>query len=146
MQVVRVYTGDDGRSHFEDVEIRLTDNGPIGRISDLIPGPGVMFREVGGDYDLDFHNAPRRQFVVNLTGAVDIGVGDGTVRRLGPGDILLAEDTQGEGHTSRAVDGKPRQCLFIPLDDALHGFRPIPPGGKVVTNEMVDELRDELAI
>ena len=105
-----------------------------------------MFREVGGDYDLDFHNAPRRQFVVNLTGAVDIGVGDGTVRRLGPGEILLAEDTQGEGHTSRAVDGKPRQCLFIPLDDALHGFRPIPPGGKVVTNEKVDELRDELGI
>ena len=69
MQVVRVFTGDDGRSHFEDGQIRLTDNGPIGRISDLIPGPGVMFREVGGDYDLDFHNAPRRQFVVNLTGA-----------------------------------------------------------------------------
>lgn len=146
MQVVRVYTGDDGRSHFEDVTIPLADTRPIGRISELIPGPGVMFREVYGDYDLDFHNAPRRQFVVNLKGAVDIGVGDGTVRRLGPGDILLAEDTQGEGHTSRAVDGEPRQCLFIPLDDALDGFRPIPPGGKVVTNEMVDELRDELGI
>ena len=117
MRVVRIYTGDDGRSHFEDVQIPLMDNGSIGRISALIRGPGVMFREVGGDYDLDFHNAPRRQFVVNLKGAVDIGAGDGTVRRLGPGDILLAEDTEGQGHTSRAVDGEPRQCLFIPLDD-----------------------------
>ena len=119
MQVVRVYTGDDDRSHFEDVDIPLADTGSLGRISELIRGSGVMFREVDGDYDLDFHNAPRRQFVVNLTGSVDIGVGDGTVRRLGPGDILLAEDTEGEGHTSRAVDGQPRQCLFIPIDDEV---------------------------
>ena len=117
MRVVRVYTGDDGRSHFENVRVPLEDSGSLGRISHLIRGTGVMFREVGGDYDLDFHNAPRRQFVVNLEGALDIGVGDGTVERLGPGDILLAEDTDGEGHTSRAVDGKPRQCLFIPIDD-----------------------------
>ena len=120
MRVVRVYTGDDGRSHFEDVEIPLSGDGAIGRLSELIRGPGVVFREVGGDYDLDFHNAPRRQFVVNLAGSVDIGVGDGTVRRLGPGEILLAEDTEGEGHTSRAVDGARRQCLFIPIDDDVN--------------------------
>ena len=121
MRVVRVYTGDDGRSHFEDVDIPLSaGGGSIGRLSGLIRGPGVVFREVGGDYDLDFHNAPRRQFVVNLTGSVDIGVGDGTVRRLGPGEILLAEDTEGEGHTSRAVDAAPRQCLFIPIDDDVN--------------------------
>ncbi len=119
MAVVRVYTGDDGRSHFEDIEIALSDQGPVGRISELIGGPGVLFREVDGDYDLDFHNAPRRQFVVNLVGSVDIGVGDGTVRRLGPGDVLLAEDTHGQGHTSAAVNGDPRQCLFIPIDDGV---------------------------
>ena len=119
MRAVRVYTGDDGRSHFEDVDIALAGHGAVGRISELIRGPGVVFREVDGDYDLDFHNAPRRQFVVNLTGAVDIGVGDGTVRRIGPGEILLAEDMEGEGHTSRAVDDAPRRCLFIPIDDGV---------------------------
>jgi len=76
-----------------------------------------MFREVESTYDLDFHNAPRRQFVVNLMGSVDITVGDGTVRRLGPGEILLAEDTTGRGHKSAAVDGKSRTCLFLPVDD-----------------------------
>ena len=86
MYVVRVYTGDDGESHFEDVAIDLEDQGLGGRISRLIRGSGVMFREVDATYDLDFHNAPRRQLVVNLTGSVDITVGDGTVRRLGPGD------------------------------------------------------------
>jgi len=117
MKLVRVYTGADGRSHFEDVTVDLDERGPLGRISALWPGKGVMFREVDGDYALDFHNAPRRQLVVNLTGSVDIEVGDGTVRRLGPGAILLAEDTTGQGHISRAVDGEPRTCLFVPLDD-----------------------------
>ena len=115
MQVTRVYTGDDGESHFEDVEIDLEDRGPMGRISALVAGKGVIFREVDGDYNLDFHNAPRRQYVVNLTGSVELEVGDGTQRLLGPGEILLAEDTTGRGHKSRAVGNQPRTCLFIPL-------------------------------
>ncbi len=115
MHVTRVYTGDDEESHFEDVEIDLEDRGPMGRISALVAGKGVIFREVDGDYDLDFHNAPRRQYVVNLTGSVELEVGDGTQRLLGPGEILLAEDTTGRGHKSRAVCNQPRTCLFIPL-------------------------------
>lgn len=117
MRVVRVYTGDDGESHFEDVDIEVASQGGIGRLSSLIPGPGVMFREVDGDYDLDFHTAPRRQFVVNLRGSVDITVGSGETRRLESGDILLAEDTTGHGHRSKAVEGRPRSCLFIPIDE-----------------------------
>ena len=83
MLITRVYTGSDGKSHFEDVEIELLDKGPMGSISSLWSAKGVLFRKVSGDYDLDFHNAPRRQFVVNLTGAVEIEVGDGTKRQLG---------------------------------------------------------------
>ena len=115
MQVTRIYTGDDGESHFEDVEVELTDHGPMGRISELVQARGVVFREVDGDYDLDFHNAPRRQYVVNLTGSVRIETGDGSERVLGPGEILLAEDTTGRGHKSQAVGNTPRTCLFVPL-------------------------------
>ncbi len=116
MNIVRIHTGADGESHFEDVTVELKDQSGMGKISDLWRGKGVMFREVSGNYDLDFHTAPRRQFVVNLTGSVDIEIGDGTVRRMGPGSILLAEDTTGRGHKSRNVGGEPRACLFIPLD------------------------------
>ena len=116
MKVTRVYTGDDDRSHFEDVDVPLEDGGPIGRLSTLVPATGVIFRETGGDYNLDFHNAPRRQYVVNLEGDVEIEVGDGTRRVLRAGDVLLAEDTTGQGHISRAVDGTPRKTLFITLD------------------------------
>ena len=54
---------------------------------------------------------------MNLTGSVELEVGDGTKRILGPGEILLAEDTHGQGHISRNVGGQSRTCLFIPLDD-----------------------------
>jgi hypothetical protein len=116
MQVVRMYAGEDGESHFEDVEIQF-QAGMAGRVSKLLTGPGCHFWTVEGSYDLDFHTAPRRQLIVNLEGAVDIEVSDGAVRRMSPGSILMAEDTSGKGHKSKAVGGKPRQCVVIPLDE-----------------------------
>jgi hypothetical protein len=117
MQVVRIFTGPDGKSHLEDVDIELEDRGAAGRISKLWNGPGVQFREVDGDYFIDYHTAPRRQLVVNLTGSVEIETGAGDRRVFGPGTILLAEDLTGQGHISRGVGGEPRSGLFVPLDD-----------------------------
>ena len=116
MKVTRIYTGDDGESHFEDVEVPLVDRGGIGWISQLQEATGIVFRETDGSYDFGFHNAPRRQYVINLDAAVEIEVGDGSKRTLGAGEILLAEDTTGRGHVSRAVDAKPRRSLFVTLD------------------------------
>ena len=116
MKITRVYTGDDGESHFEDVEVPLKDLGRIGRLSEPVGATGIVFRETEGDYDLEFHNAPRRQYVINLDGSVELEVGDGTKRLLGSGDILLAEDTTGRGHISRAVDGQRRRSIFVTLD------------------------------
>jgi len=115
MDVVRIYSGADGESHFEDVTVDLDDWRDAGRISPPWPATGVQFREVDGTYHLDFHVAPRRQLVVNLTGSVEIEVGSGERRVLGPGSILLAEDTSGRGHISRNVGGEPRTCLFVHL-------------------------------
>ena len=117
MTIVRIYTGADGRSHFEDVAVPLKDGGKVGFLSERIQVKGVLFRITEGDYNYDFHTAPRRQYVVNLEGEVEIEVGDGTKRILRTGDVLLAEDTTGQGHISRAVNGKPRRSLFITLEE-----------------------------
>ncbi len=116
MKVTRLYTGPDGESHFEDIDIPLKDGGLIGRLSETIKATGIIFRETDPDYDYDWHNAPRRQFIIMLDGAVDIQVSDGTKRRFVTGDILLVEDTAGRGHISRAVDHQPRQSIFVTLD------------------------------
>ena len=116
MQITRLYTGNDGESHFEEVEVALHDAGDIGALSKLQGATGILFRETAGDYDFDFHTAPRRQYVINLDAAVEVEVGDGTTRRLEAGDILLAEDTTGRGHISRAVDRQPRRSILVTLD------------------------------
>ena len=51
--------------------------------------------------------------MINLSGETEIEIGDGTKRRFGPGDILLAEDTSGQGHISRDVGTQPRRFVFI---------------------------------
>lgn len=116
MKITRIFTGSDNESHFEEVEIPLTDSGEIGALSEHVKATGVIFRETPGDYNFSWHNAPQRQYVIMLEGQVDIEIGDGTVRRFSTGDILLAEDTTGRGHISRAVDEKLRKSLFITLD------------------------------
>jgi hypothetical protein len=116
MKITRMYTGEDGESHFEDMDISLGNPYDFDRRSELIKATGIIFRETGADYSLDFHNAPRRQFVINLEGSVEIILGDGSSRILGPGEILLAEDTTGRGHISRAVNNQSRKSIFVTLD------------------------------
>lgn len=113
-KVIRLYTGTDGESHFEDIEIPLEDRVKTGnaRQSKPIGATEIIFRESRGQDNSERHNAPRRQFIVMLEGTLEIEVGDGTKRRLGPGDILLAEDTTGRGHISRTVN---RKAVVVPL-------------------------------
>jgi hypothetical protein len=116
MKITRLYTGKDNESHFEEIDIPLHDAGEIGRLSELVEATGIIFRENSGDYNYDWHNAPRRQYIIMLEGGVVVETGDGTKRTFRPGDILLAEDTTGRGHRSRALDGKPRKSVFVTLD------------------------------
>lgn len=116
MQITRLYTGADGESHFEEIEIPLGDASAIGRLSERYAATGIIFRTTGPEYDYTWHNAPRRQYIIMLDGAVDVEIGAGTIRRFGPGSILLAEDTTGRGHISRAVDQQPRSSIFVTLD------------------------------
>jgi hypothetical protein len=53
--------------------------------------------------------------VITLEGQVEIGIRDGTTRTFGPGDVVLAEDVTGRGHTSKVVGGRTRVCIAIPL-------------------------------
>lgn len=115
MLVTRLYTGDDGQTHFEELELPLTLS-DAGAMSSAIPVESVFFRDTAeaGPEVWDFHVAPRRQFALHLIGRTEIEVGDGTKRQFGPGDVLLADDLTGQGHISREIDG-PRLQVFAPL-------------------------------
>lgn len=112
MRITRIYTGEDGQSHFEELDVPLA---PVatGQESSPVLAVGLVFREnrVGV---ADFHPAPRRQFVITLVGMGELECGDGTRRRFGPGDVLLADDLTGQGHITREIQG-PRRMIFVHL-------------------------------
>lgn len=116
MRIHNLYVDDQGETHFRDIEVEWESEGPGGKMSKTIPATGLIFRATPGTYDYDWHPAPRRQYIVNLDGAVKITVSDGETRVIGPGEVFLVEDTHGKGHISQAVDGKFRHSLFIPIE------------------------------
>lgn len=116
MKITRLYTDDKGETHFEDVEVAFGERSDSGRYAEPIPVKNLIFREVHANYDLDWHNAPRRQYIVNLDAGVQITVSDGEVRQIGQGEVFLVEDTTGQGHLSKAIANQVRRCLFITLD------------------------------
>jgi hypothetical protein len=117
MNYFRIYAGPDGESHFADVAIDLHEQPGGSQYSPLVPATGVIFRRSPADQLLDWHPAPRRQFVVTLSGEAEVEASDGEVRQIGPGTIMLAEDTTGKGHITRGRGTAERISLFIPLPD-----------------------------
>jgi hypothetical protein len=114
MRVTRIYTGDDNRSHFDEFELPVTNMGNYAKYCDPILVAHATFREAPLDGFYKMHHAPGRQLAVTLSGRVELAVGSGDSRILGPGDILLAEDITGEGHSSRELGGI-RRSIFLPL-------------------------------
>jgi hypothetical protein len=55
--------------------------------------------------------------VIGIEGEVEIVAGDGTAMRFKPGDVLLAEDLTGRGHTTRVVGDSMRISAMVPLRD-----------------------------
>jgi hypothetical protein len=120
---VRLYTGSDGQTHFEDVTLEAAEvtqeaGGGRGERSAPIPVGDLLFRHVVDEgAPPRAHRAPRRQFVVQLRGETEVQASDGETRRLGPGSVVLVEDVDGPGHVTRAVGGAERLTLFIPVAD-----------------------------
>ncbi|MGH7932906.1 MAG: hypothetical protein ACREQN_07015 [Candidatus Binataceae bacterium] len=116
MRLFRLYTGNDGQSHLEELALPLKLEG-ISERTPMQAAKGVIFSRMAPGTFMDWHNAPRRQYVITLAGSVEIGLGDGTAHRFGPGEGILAEDLTGHGHTTRAVGDEPRITVTIPLAD-----------------------------
>jgi hypothetical protein len=116
MRVHNLYVDGSGQSHFRDIEIEWVEEGRAGKLSKRLPATGIIFREVQPDYDLDWHPAPRRQYIINLDAGVKITASDGEARIIKAGEVILVEDTTGQGHLSQAVEKKIRNCIFVPVE------------------------------
>ena len=116
MRIHNLFTDEACVSHFRDIEVEWAEERRTSKLSARLPAAGIIFRQSPGTYELDWHTAPRRQYIINLDAGVEITASDGEVRQIGPGEVILVEDVTGKGHLSKALDGKTRHSIFIPID------------------------------
>ena len=112
MGTYRMYTGDDGVAAWEEIDLDAVPDWLEGidvtKIRFGSRAPGVL---------QDWHPAPQRQFVIILSGQLQIGFEDGSTKVFGPGDARLVEDTTGKGHTTIALGDEPCITATIGLQD-----------------------------
>jgi len=110
MATYRLYSGSDGKSHIDPIDLSTTPDWTKG-----LNATQISFREAPVGRSSDWHVAPRRQFVIVLEGELEIGLGDGSKHIFGPGDARLVEDTTGQGHTTAVHGDKPCLTATVPL-------------------------------
>jgi hypothetical protein len=116
MRIHNLYCDASGESHWRDIEVQWVEERNFSKLSTRLPATGIIFRETSGDYDLSWHPAPRRQYIINLDGGVEITASDGEMRTIGAGEVVLVEDTSGKGHLSKSVGGSMRHSIFVPVE------------------------------
>lgn len=114
--ITRIYSDDNGDSHFEKVEIPLQDAGTIGNLSAPLPAGNIIFREVVESYDYTYHTAPHKQYILLLDGGIEIETSLGDKRIFHAGEVLLVEDVTGKGHRSKNLLPAKRRSVFITIE------------------------------
>ena len=127
MAFVRLYTGPDGESHFEDLDLLLEPDDlrkTLGAFSPAVATSpsyvvpentkAVIFSSQSVENAPNYALTKQRHFLITLSGMGEIEVGGGEVRRLEPSDVWLLEDTTGKGHITR-IPEKPWGWVAIML-------------------------------
>jgi hypothetical protein len=122
MKYTRVYTDEDGESHFEDLDVEFNSidfapPAPPLDLSSFTPATQFGFLRAPVGWFGDWHPTPCRQIMFYLEGEIEAETSDGEVRRFGPGSVTLVEDTSGKGHKSRVVGDTAALGVVVQLQD-----------------------------
>ena len=122
MRYARLFAGDDGESHFDDIEIdfKATDyvqSAPPLDLSPALPASQVAFMRAPAGWTSDFHVSSARSFFVVLSGEWEVTASDDESRRFTVGSTLLVEDTTGKGHSSRVLSQTESVAVVVGLAD-----------------------------
>ncbi len=116
MRCIRLWSDSEGNSRFEEGEIALKSGSPVNLLSDQFSAKSISFEETQAGQTLNWHNAPAKQFVITLRGTLDFSTRSGDHFILTPGDILLAEDTVGSGHSWTLIGDDPWRRVYVILE------------------------------
>lgn len=120
---MRIWAGDDGESHLEDVDLGFAESaflpaGPPMLLTEQMPATTCFVARVPSGWDAGWHPAPVRELALYLAGHGEIEASDGDVRAIEPGTILLVEDTTGRGHLTRVTGDDEVLVVIVTLPEA----------------------------
>ena len=123
MRYPRLYSDVDGLSHFDAVEVDLAPAdyappAPLISISRPEKAVQALFYRLPAGWFGDWHPSPIRQFYVQLGGVIEFGAGDGELRRLEPGMVVLLDDVRPPGHISRVIGSVDSVGFLVQLETA----------------------------
>jgi hypothetical protein len=114
--ITRLFTGPDGQTHAEEIEAKFAPAGG-NDVYRLMGNANAEIHRAPPGRVADWHTAPRRQYVVTISGHGEIELMGGKKIEVGPGNIELAEDLTGKGHITRTVGNEDRVTIQIPLSN-----------------------------
>jgi hypothetical protein len=114
VSITRLYTGPDGQTHAEEMEAKFVPGG-ANDIYKLMAISGAELHRAPAGRVSDWHTAPRRQYVITLSGRGEIELAGGKKIALEPGHIELAEDLTGKGDITRVVGTEDRVTIALPV-------------------------------
>jgi hypothetical protein len=107
MKCLRIYSTEDGESHFDEVEIptsslQVRPNATAFEVSAHYAATRIRFTRIpSGARQVDWHTVPERVLTVRLDGSAEYQTSDGDERHVPAGSFVLFEDTDGKEHKSR---------------------------------------------
>ncbi len=119
---VVLYTDRDGRAKFRDECVALDAGTPQAMLSQVFPSSGYQLRYSPVGFRSQWHCTPQPQWVFILSGEMQIGLRDGSVRSFRAGEHFYSADTLPEGasfdpelhgHWSRQAGLEPLVTLFL---------------------------------
>ena len=122
MKYVKIVSDKDGETHFEDVDIEFSN------ISFAPPAPPLDIAMMGSScqygvlratsgLNAGWHPTPKKQAFFYLAGEIEAEVSDGEIRKFGPGEMTIVEDTNGKGHRSKVIGENDVILAFVQLED-----------------------------
>jgi len=112
----RIYTGADGLSHVEQVELDAQS------VLQKVTGAVVRVSQPGSFSD--WHVGPTRRYIINLTGGGQLEVAEGKID-LAPGTVEYIDDLTGKGHTTANVSQEPRVSIHLEFEDQQQIIGPL---------------------
>lgn len=117
-----LFTDADSRAKFRDKRMDLSEGSAAAALSPLAQGSGHQFRMSPVGFHSQFHCTSEPQWLIVLSGAMEIGLQDGSSRIFQAGQCFYSNDTLPNGaafdanlhgHWSRQMGEVPLVTAFI---------------------------------